>query len=115
MALGPLYNHYAPGSQSFAALFFAANVAYGVTLGCGQRSGTAQAIIILVLEVVAALLTSVWLPWGRGAAMGGISFMLCVARIITAVLLVILSPVVCVQIIFRAFSYLLILSFFRFL
>lgn len=94
LALGPLYNHYAHGSQLFACLFFACNIAYGVALGCGQQSGTAQSIIILVVEVASALTTSVWLPWGRGATMGSISFMLCVARIITAVLLVILSPIV---------------------
>ncbi|GJJ07334.1 hypothetical protein Clacol_001535 [Clathrus columnatus] len=96
LALGPLYNQYSHGSQLFACLFFASNIAYGVTIGCGQRSGTAQSIIILVIEVAAALTTSIWLPWGRGATMGGISFLLCVSRIITAVLLVILSPAVSV-------------------
>lgn len=94
LALGPLYYHYSHGSQLFACLFFVNNIAYGITTGCGQRSGTAQSIIILVIEVAAALTTSVWLPWGRGATMGSISFLLCVSRIITAVLLVILSPAV---------------------
>jgi choline-glycine betaine transporter len=65
-----------------------------VTIGCGQHSGTAQAIIILVAEVVSALVTSVWLPWGAGAGMGLISFLFCVARIVVAVLLVILTPTV---------------------
>ncbi|KIJ56499.1 hypothetical protein M422DRAFT_238126 [Sphaerobolus stellatus SS14] len=96
LALGPLYNHYAHGSQLFACLFFACNIAYGLVIGCGQKSGTVQSIIILVVEVASALTTSVWLPWGRGATMGTVSFFLCVARIITAVLLVILSPVVSV-------------------
>ncbi|KAF8524760.1 hypothetical protein JB92DRAFT_3109283 [Gautieria morchelliformis] len=96
LMLGPLYNHYAHGAQRFAALPFATNLAYGLALGCGQRSGTAQAIIVLFVEVAAALTTSVYLPWGRGAAMGGVSFTLCVARIITAVLLVILTPAVSV-------------------
>jgi len=96
LMLGPLYNEYAHGSQLFGTLFFATNVVYAVVLGCGQQSGSAQAIIVLVVEVGVALTTSVWMPWGRGAAMGGISFMFCVARVITAVLLVILSPVVSV-------------------
>lgn len=96
LALGPLYNQYSHGSQLFACLFFVSNIAYGVTAGCGQRSGTAQSIIILIIEVSSALTTSVWLPWGRGATMGSISFLLCVSRIITAVLLVILSPAVSV-------------------
>jgi len=94
LALGPLYNHYRHGSQLFASLLFATNIAFGVTIGCGQRNGTVQAIIILVIEVVSALSTSFWLPWGHGASMGLISFLFCVARIIIAVLMVILAPIV---------------------
>ncbi|PCH40942.1 hypothetical protein WOLCODRAFT_137091 [Wolfiporia cocos MD-104 SS10] len=96
LSLGPLYNHYRHGSQLFACLLFATNIAFGVTIGCGQKSGTAQAIIILVVEVLSALGTSVWLPWGQGASMGLISFLFCVARIVIAVLLVILTPIVSV-------------------
>ena len=51
LSLGPLYNHYRHGSQLFACLLFATNLAFGITIGCGQKSGTAQAIIILVVEV----------------------------------------------------------------
>ena len=95
LSLGPLYNHYRHGSQLFASLFFATNIAFGVTIGVGQKSGTAQAIIILVVEVVSALVTSIWLPWGTGASMGLISFLFCVARIVIAVLLLILTQAVC--------------------
>lgn len=95
LALGPLYNHYRHGSQLFACIFFATNIAFGLTIGCGQKSGTAQAIVILIIEVASALGTSIWLPWGQGASMGLISFLFCVARIVIAVLLVILTPVVC--------------------
>ncbi|KAI0698562.1 hypothetical protein BC835DRAFT_1268740 [Cytidiella melzeri] len=94
LSLGPLYNHYRHGSQLFACLLFATNIAFGITIGCGQKSGTAQAIIILVIEVASALGTSIWLPWGHGASMGLISFLFCVARIVVAVLLVILTPIV---------------------
>ena len=94
LSLGPLYNHYRHGSQLFACLLFATNLAFGLTIGCGQKSGTAQAIVILVVEVISALGTSVWLPWGHGASMGLISFLFCVARIVIAVLLVILTPIV---------------------
>lgn len=94
MMLGPLYNHYGQGSQLFACMFFACNLIYGVTIGCGQKSGTAQAIILLVTEVISSLSTSIWLPWGRGAGMGLISFCFCVARIMVAVLVVILTPTV---------------------
>jgi Transient receptor potential (TRP) ion channel len=92
LALGPLYNHYRHGSQLFACIFFATSLSLGITIGCGQKSGTAQAIIILIIEVISALVTSVWLPWGHGASMGLISFLFCVARIVVAVLLVILTP-----------------------
>ncbi|PFH47802.1 hypothetical protein AMATHDRAFT_66795 [Amanita thiersii Skay4041] len=91
---GPLYNHYRHGSQMFASLLFATNLVFGVTIGAGQKSGTTQAIIILVVEVMSALVTSVWLPWGSGASMGLISFLFCVARIVVAVLLVILTPAI---------------------
>jgi len=94
LALGPLYNHYRHGSQLFACLLFATNIAFALTIGCGQKSGTAQAIIILLIEVISALGTSFWLPWGHGASMGLISFLFCVARIVIAVLMVILAPIV---------------------
>lgn len=94
LALGPLYNHYRHGSQLFACMFFATSLSVGITIGCGQKSGTGQAIIILIIEVVSALVTSVWLPWGHGASMGLVSFLLCVTRIVVAVLLVILTPTV---------------------
>lgn len=97
LSLGPLYNHYRHGSQLFACTLFAINIAFGVTIGFGQKSGTAQAIVILVVEVAAALGTSIWLPWGQGASMGLISFLFCVGRIVIAVLLVILTPVVSVS------------------
>ncbi|KAJ7167799.1 hypothetical protein C8R46DRAFT_995999 [Mycena filopes] len=94
LALGPLYNHYRHGSQLFASLLFATNLVFGVVIGVGQKSGTAQAVVILVVEVAAALVTSIWLPWGSGASMGLISFLFCVARIVVAVLLVILTPAI---------------------
>ncbi|KAJ7055094.1 hypothetical protein C8F01DRAFT_1030621 [Mycena amicta] len=94
LALGPLYNHYRHGSQLFASLLFATNLVFGIVIGAGQKSGTAQAIVILVVEVAAALVTSIWLPWGSGASMGLISFLFCVARIVVAVLLVILTPAI---------------------
>jgi len=94
LSLGPLYNHYRHGSQMFASLLFATNVAMGVTIGAGQKSGTAQAVVILVVEIISALVTSIWLPWGIGASMGLITFLFCVGRIVIAVLLLILSPAV---------------------
>ncbi|KAF8343734.1 hypothetical protein F5887DRAFT_1272420 [Amanita rubescens] len=91
---GALYNHYRHGSQMFASLLFATNIVFGVTIGVGQKSGTAQAVVLLVVEVISALVTSIWLPWGSGASMGLINFLFCVARIVMAVLLVILTPTI---------------------
>ncbi|KAH9960519.1 hypothetical protein BC827DRAFT_1208355 [Russula dissimulans] len=94
LALGPLYNLYRHGSQLYACMFFATNLILGMTIGCGQKSAIAQTVIILLIEVISALITSIWLPWGHGASMGLISFLFCVARIVVAVLLVILTPTV---------------------
>lgn len=94
LSLGPLYNHFRPGSQLFSGLLLLSNLVNGVVIGGGQRSGTAQAIVILISEVVTALITSIWLPWGTGAGMSLISFLFCVARIVIAVLLVVLTPTV---------------------
>ena len=60
----------------------------------GVTIGAAQSIVILVVGVGSTLVTSIWLPWGAGASMGLISFLLCVARLIIAVLVVILSQAV---------------------
>ena len=94
LGLGPLYNHFAPDSQIFACAVFLHSLSMGVVIGAGQKSGTAQSIILLIVEVIAALATSMWLPWKEGARMGAISFLFCVIRIISCVLLVILSPIV---------------------
>ena len=72
-------------------------VCIGSVIGAGQKSGTAQSIIILVIEVVSALATSIWLPWGKGAHMSLVSFLFCVLRIVSSVLLVILSPAVSIS------------------
>jgi len=94
MQLGATYNMYRQDSQLFAMVVFVCNLGLGITIGCGQASGTAQSIVILVIEVAAALVTSLWLPWGHGARMGVVSFLCCASRIISAVLLVILAPIV---------------------
>ena len=94
LSLGPVYNHFRPGSQLFSGLLLLSNLVNGVVIGGGQASGTVQAIVILVSEVVSALITSIWLPWGTGTGMSLISFLFCVARIVIAVLLVVLTPTV---------------------
>ncbi|KAJ1028715.1 hypothetical protein NDA16_001881 [Ustilago loliicola] len=93
-AFGPLYNTYSPGSQLFCAVDLARTFVLGVVIGAGQANGSAQAIIVLVFEIMFALACSLWLPWGEGAMMGPVSFVTSVLRIITAVLILLLSPLV---------------------
>ncbi len=94
LSLGPLYNVYRPGSQLFPALTFAASLATGIVVGAGQKSGTAQAIVLLIVEIVHGLVTMIWLPWGDGSGMAIPGFLFSVVRIISTVLLLILSPAV---------------------
>ena len=94
LALGPVYHNYSPGSQLFYAVSFAHSFILGLVVGAGQRSGTAQALIIVVIEVLAALASSLWLPWGEGAMMGPLSFMANVLRIVSAVLVLLLTGLV---------------------
>lgn len=94
LAFGSAYHLYSPGSQLFYVVSFAHSLVLGVVVGAGQQSGSAQAIIILIVEVLAALASSLWLPWGEGAMMGPLSFMANVVRIISAILLVLLTSLV---------------------
>ncbi|KZT60160.1 hypothetical protein CALCODRAFT_492730 [Calocera cornea HHB12733] len=96
LAFGPFYNTYMQKSQLFACVPLISNLAIGIVIGAGWKSGIAQAVVILVVEVSTALATSIFLPWGKGAHMGILSFAFVVGRIATAVLLVILSPTVSV-------------------
>lgn len=110
LAYGPLYSAFSDRSYSYMAVRFIYSLIIGIVVGAAQNSGTVQAVILLVLEIADTLVTvrsllslghafmtpaqSLWLPWGDGAAMGPLSFIISVARIITAVLLIVLSPAV---------------------
>ncbi|GJN91778.1 hypothetical protein Rhopal_004801-T1 [Rhodotorula paludigena] len=92
LALGPLYNTYAEECTLFPTVTFASNLIVGAVVGAAQSEGTAQAAVILLVEVAHTLCTSLWLPWGDNSAMGPLAFLLSLARIVIAVLLVVLSP-----------------------
>jgi hypothetical protein len=94
IALGPVYNTFSPGSQLFCAVTFGHSFVLGTVIGAGQRSGSAQAIILLVLELLLALAYGLWLPYAEGAMNGPVSFLCSVVRVISAVLLVLLTPLV---------------------
>ncbi|PWN39658.1 hypothetical protein IE81DRAFT_279707, partial [Ceraceosorus guamensis] len=94
VALGPVYNTYSPGSQLFFIVSYAHSLILGIVIGAAQQSGSAQAILFVVLELLAGLAVGLWLPWPEGAWMGPVSFATSVIRIITAILAVLLTPVV---------------------
>ncbi|KAK4054818.1 hypothetical protein OIV83_000742 [Microbotryomycetes sp. JL201] len=97
LSLGPLYNTMSDECVMFSSVRFGANLVVGILIGAAQNVGTAQAAVILLVEVADTLITSLWLPWGDNAAMGPLAFILCLARIIIAVLLVVISPSVAVS------------------
>jgi Transient receptor potential (TRP) ion channel len=121
LALSPLYDTFGSRSYSFMALRLAGNIIIGIVIGAGQRSGTAQAVIILVYEIMDCLITvrpflprredvkwfgklsltfvfswtqSLRLPWEEGVAMGPLAFVISVMRILSSVLLLVVSPAV---------------------
>ncbi|TIA85657.1 hypothetical protein E3P99_03924 [Wallemia hederae] len=93
-ALGPMYNVFRPGSHLFWGFFFVQNIIEGVIIGAVQVSGTAQSVVILVVELAGLLMMTVWSPWGYGAQMGLLTFLNSVARVITSALLIVLCPAV---------------------
>jgi hypothetical protein len=94
LSLGPLYNIYAQGNQLYQALRFVASLATGIAIGAGQKNGTAQAVVLLVIEIAFGLVTTIWQPWRPGAGMVVPGFLFTVIRIASTVLLLIMSPAV---------------------
>ncbi|KAK4058117.1 hypothetical protein OIO90_000856 [Microbotryomycetes sp. JL221] len=92
LSFGPLYNTMSDECVMFSGVRMSANLVVGIMIGAAQKVGTAQAAVILIVEVADTLITSLWLPWGDNASMGPLAFIMCLARIIIAVLLVVLSP-----------------------
>ncbi len=76
LSAGPLYTIYSDECTLFGGARLIGNVVVGVVIGAGQASGTAQAAVIVLVEVVDTLVTSLWLPWGDNAAMGPLAFLL---------------------------------------
>lgn len=97
LSIGPLYNTYSDECTMFSGVRFVGNLVLGIVIGAVQGTGTAQAAVILLVEVADTLVTSLWLPWGDNSAMGPLAFILSISRIIIAVLLVVLSPAVAVS------------------
>lgn len=92
LSLGPMYNIYEQGNQLYQALRFVASLATGIAIGAGQNRGTAQAIVLLIVELAFGLVTTIWQPWRPGAGMVVPGFLFTIIRIVSAVLLLVLSP-----------------------
>ena len=94
LALGPMVDSFTDGNRLFLGLQLVFSLLRGVVIGSLQSSGTAQAIIILVFEILETLIVTLWLPWGESAAQGPLDFIIRISRIVIAVMLVVLAPVV---------------------
>ncbi|GAA5921360.1 hypothetical protein JCM1841_002455 [Sporobolomyces salmonicolor] len=94
LSTGVIYNTYAEECCLFPLVTFGSSIIVGILIGAAQSEGTAQAAVILLVEVASTICQSLWLPWGDNAAMGPLAFLLSLARIIIAVLLIVLSPTV---------------------
>ena len=97
LSTGPLYNTYAEECCLFPVVTLASSFIIGVIIGAAQSAGTAQTAVILLVEVASTVCQSLWLPWGDNSSMGPLAFLLSLARIVTAVLLIVLSPTVAIS------------------
>jgi hypothetical protein len=94
LALGPMYNVYVEDKQMFRVFPLTASLITGIVVGAGQKSGIAQAVILVLVELVMLIVPAIWYPWGEGASMGAPSTFLGVIRVASMVLIMILSPTV---------------------
>ncbi|KAI8443960.1 hypothetical protein BY996DRAFT_6435527 [Phakopsora pachyrhizi] len=96
LSLGPMYTKFADKSEMFMGVRFGCSLVVGIVIGVGQATGIAQAVVLLLTELVEIMITSLCVPWGEGAAMAPLAFVFSISRIITAVILVVLTPTVSV-------------------
>ncbi|WAQ91185.1 hypothetical protein PtA15_14A66 [Puccinia triticina] len=99
LTLGPLYNTFDDRNVLFMGVRFASSFVVAVAIGAAQSHGIIQAVVLLIAELTETMLTSLWLPWGDGAAMAPLTFITSVTRIISAVILVVMTPTVSVGVI----------------
>jgi len=94
LSLGPMYNVYIEEKQMFRVLPLGASLIEGIVVGGGQRSGIAQAIIFVLVELVMLVMPAIWYPWAEGAGMGAPTAFLGIVRTACAVLCMLLSRAV---------------------
>lgn len=91
LALGTMYNVYEPGKQLYRSLPLFGSLVSGIVIGAGQKSGLAQTIVLVVVELASFITTTFWSPWGQGASMGGFVFFVSVVRIISIVMTMVMA------------------------
>ena len=92
LAMGTMYNHYVMDKQMFRAAPLAASLITGIVVGTGQASGLAQAVILVVVELVMLIIPAISYPWGEGASMGSVSALLGIMRVCCALLVMLMAP-----------------------
>ncbi|WVQ99284.1 hypothetical protein IAU59_006416 [Kwoniella sp. CBS 9459] len=94
LSLGPMYNIYVEGKQMFRGFPLLASLVAGVVVGAGQKSGIAQAIIMILVELAMLIVPGAWYPWAEGASMGLPNVFLSMLRLISVVLVMLLSSTI---------------------
>ncbi|OCF36726.1 membrane protein [Kwoniella heveanensis CBS 569] len=94
LSLGPMYNIYVEGKQMFRGFSLLASLVAGVVVGAGQKSGIAQTIIIILIELLMLIVPGAWYPWAEGASMGAPNVFLSMLRLISVVLAMLLSSTI---------------------
>lgn len=94
LSLGPMYNIYVEEKQMFRAVPLGASLIIGIVVGAGQRSGLAQAIILVLVELATLIAPAVWYPWDEGASMGAPHTFIAAVRTISMVLVMLMSTAV---------------------
>ncbi|TYJ52920.1 hypothetical protein B9479_006467 [Cryptococcus floricola] len=94
LSLGPMYNIYVEKKQMYRALTVLASLVIGIAVGAGQGSGLAQAIVLIIVELVLLIVPGVWYPWGEGASMGAPNALLGALRLISVVLVMLLAKII---------------------
>ncbi|EIW70782.1 hypothetical protein TREMEDRAFT_11397, partial [Tremella mesenterica DSM 1558] len=92
LSLGPMYNVYVEEKQMFRIFPLSASLITGIVVGAGQKSGLAQAVVLILVELAMLIIPAVYYPWGEGASMGAPSAFLGLLRVVSVVLVMLLSP-----------------------
>ncbi|KAK8864265.1 hypothetical protein IAR55_001511 [Kwoniella newhampshirensis] len=94
LSLGPMYSVYVEHKQMYRGLSLTASLVVGIVVGAGQNSGLAQAVVVIIAEMVMLIVPGIWYPWGEGASMGAPNAFLSAIRLASMVLVMLLSPTV---------------------